>query len=350
MESSNSKPENWQAYLVILLLPLVVRLVLNARYRSPLANVPGPYFASVSRLCHAYHIFRGDNNTWTRALHERYGHFVRLAPNEVSVSHPDGPALILQAPLRKADWYRVFALPDYRYVNTPSLLDPKVKADRARLFAPAFQLSNLLRAEPHFDAVLGGLLDRLDEHAAAKSPMHLGRHLSFAALDVAGEALFSRPLGFLAAGRDLGGHLAQSTALNRYAAVAGHFWPLHVLLVANPAVTWTGLLAGGHVLRTVRAALRRRRGGGDGDGDGDKGDARFDVLAHWMRAQRENPEALSQRDVEAQVIVTVSAASDTVSCEPLFASTFAFPIPSLVIPIDVFSHPFPPTSSANIEY
>lgn len=71
------------------------------RYFAPLSGVPGPFWASITRLWHAYHIFEGDHNTEIIRLHEQLGHFVRIAPNEVSVSHPAGPRLLLQANLRK---------------------------------------------------------------------------------------------------------------------------------------------------------------------------------------------------------------------------------------------------------
>jgi hypothetical protein len=87
-------------------LVVAALLLLNvAAYRfffSPISDVPGPFGASVTRLWHVFHIFKGDNNLQAIALHEKHGHFVRIAPDEVSVSHPDGPRLILQAPLRKA--------------------------------------------------------------------------------------------------------------------------------------------------------------------------------------------------------------------------------------------------------
>ena len=105
MESYSYGFSSWLARLAGLTFALAVYLALHRRFWSPLALVPGPRLASITRLCHAYHIFKGDNSTWTRALHKQYGHFVRIAPNEVSVSHPDGPALILQASLRKVSYY-----------------------------------------------------------------------------------------------------------------------------------------------------------------------------------------------------------------------------------------------------
>lgn len=80
---------------------IIITIAIRRRYFSSLSHVPGPFWASITRLWHVYHIYQGDHNTTLLALHERYGHFVRIAPNEVSVSHPDGPTILLQALLRK---------------------------------------------------------------------------------------------------------------------------------------------------------------------------------------------------------------------------------------------------------
>lgn len=78
-----------------------VSLIIWRRYFSPVAGIPGPFWASITRLWHAYHLFEGDHNTEIIHLHEKHGPFVRIAPNEVSVCHPSGPKLLLQTLLRK---------------------------------------------------------------------------------------------------------------------------------------------------------------------------------------------------------------------------------------------------------
>lgn len=83
--------------LVLLLTTLAWR-----RFLSPLRDVPGPFWASLTRLWHVKIIIDGNQNEQLRDAHERYGPFVRMAPNEVSVSHPDGVKKLLLATLPKA--------------------------------------------------------------------------------------------------------------------------------------------------------------------------------------------------------------------------------------------------------
>ncbi|MAD81870.1 MAG: hypothetical protein CL912_02810 [Deltaproteobacteria bacterium] len=80
---------------------MLVSVALHRHYFSDLSNVPGPFWASITRLWHVWYILNGKQNLHLKALHEKYGHFVRIAPNEVSVSHPDGSTLLLRAKLHK---------------------------------------------------------------------------------------------------------------------------------------------------------------------------------------------------------------------------------------------------------
>ncbi|KAK0615337.1 cytochrome P450 [Bombardia bombarda] len=289
----------------ILIVAFLAALVLQRRYFSALSDLPGPFWASISRSWHAYHIFTGDHNLHLLDLHEKHGHFVRIAPNEVSVSHPDGPRLLLQSHLRKGNWYRAFAVPDQRYQTPQSTLDPREKIERSKSFISGFSMSHLLRSEEHFDRNISRLLDWMDRFAETEEPMHLDKFFSYVAFDNAGEAIFSRSFGFIDQGRDVGDAIQNSRSLNCYMGIAGYYLWFHRLFVANPVITWSGLLPMGHLFATANKALEARRRDPD---------ARFDIVAHWFRIHKENPKQLSLRDIEAQATVSVAGGSDTLSC------------------------------------
>lgn len=91
----------WCSSILVLTALVLVATAVLRRYFSAISDVPGPFWAAITRLWHIYYIYNGDHNTRVMKLHEKHGHFVRIAPNEVSISHPDGPDLLLQKPLRK---------------------------------------------------------------------------------------------------------------------------------------------------------------------------------------------------------------------------------------------------------
>jgi hypothetical protein len=159
----------------------------------------------------------------------------------------------------------------------------------------------------------------MDKHAETHEPMHLDKFFSYTTFDNAGEAIFSRSFGFIKAGKDVGGSIANSRSLNQYMGIAGYYFWIHRLLVANPVITWSGLLPMGHLFNKSMDALRQRK---------TDPDARFDIVAHWLKTHQEHPDLLSYRDVEAQTATSVAAGSDTLSCRsaPFRARHFRRPI------------------------
>lgn len=80
---------------------LLISIVVYRRFFSALSDVPGPFWASFSRLWHIKITLQHNQGEQITQAHEKYGHFVRLANNEVSVSHPDAIRKVLLAPLEK---------------------------------------------------------------------------------------------------------------------------------------------------------------------------------------------------------------------------------------------------------
>lgn len=66
---------------------LALAWLLLSRYRK-LSSVPGPLLASFTDLWRAYHVRYGGLYENMAQIHARYGTFVRIAPNAVSISDP----------------------------------------------------------------------------------------------------------------------------------------------------------------------------------------------------------------------------------------------------------------------
>lgn len=87
--------------ILICVLVLVLTTAAWRRFFSPLQSIPGPFWASVTRLWHFKIIIDGNQNEQVKWLHEKHGKFVRVAPKEVSVTHPDAVKKLLLQPLHK---------------------------------------------------------------------------------------------------------------------------------------------------------------------------------------------------------------------------------------------------------
>ncbi|KAI4931464.1 hypothetical protein J4E85_004057 [Alternaria conjuncta] len=273
-------------------------------YFAAISDIPGPFAASFTRLWHMHRILRGDQNLELIRLHEQHGHFVRISYDELSVNHPDAIAKILVAPLHKANWYKIHALPDYRFQSPMSTTDPKKKVEKSKYIAAAYTVSNLLRSEEHIDRTFDAFLDWMDEYAAAKKPMHLNTYISYLTFDVIGEIVFSKPFGFLAQGKDIGNSISNSLALNAYIAVAGYFRWINIALLANPIMTWLSILPMGHLFDTVTSVLADRE---------KNENARYDAVQYWFKQHEKYPGKFTIREIGTQALAAVGAGSDTVA-------------------------------------
>ncbi|KAK7941445.1 uncharacterized protein PG986_013832 [Apiospora aurea] len=268
---------------------LGVFVVMYRVYLSPLRHIPGPGPAAVTRFWYVRRLLKGKINVDILAAHDQYGHFVRIAPNEVSVGHPDGPKKILLATLHKAEWYKIATFPDGRFFNTFAETNPKTKMELTRHIAPGYTMTNLLQAEQAIDSNIALLLDWLDRFANSGHPIKLGDYLRYATNDIVGDVLFSRPFGFLKKGADIDGCLANNEVQIAYVSVMGFFRWVHVLLLANPVVTWLGMTAKKNP------------------------DGRYDVSAHWFRMLAENPGRMQRHEIDSAAFNAISAATDTVA-------------------------------------
>ncbi len=74
--------------LVVLPLVLSVGYVLYQCFFSPLANVPGPLLAKLTRFWLVHKTLKGNLHRELVHLHSLYGSLVRIAPDEISVAEP----------------------------------------------------------------------------------------------------------------------------------------------------------------------------------------------------------------------------------------------------------------------
>ncbi|POS73645.1 hypothetical protein DHEL01_v207961 [Diaporthe helianthi] len=239
-------------------------------------------------------------------LHDKHGHFVRIADDEVSVSHPDAVRKLLLAPVPKGYWYRGTTIPDYRYIAPMSVCDPKTKISLSKALSPGYSQSNVLQYEPYITKTIQGLLDWMDIYSRSKAPMKLDDFFAYTTFDVIGEVVFARPFGFLEKGTDIGNSIANSEMLSFIAASASFFPRLRNALISNPFMTWLGILPMGHVFNTTMTAVKEREKNIDSN-------SQFVIVDYWLRTLRQQPDRLQVRNVYAQATNNVGAGADTVN-------------------------------------
>lgn len=109
----------------------VYRLFLN-----PLNKIPGRYFARLSKFNHVYQNKNFNAHHKLLAMHEKYGKFVRIGPNDISVIDADGTEVVSSAKSKctKGPWYDQ----DAPLSSLHTTRDRGVHDRRRRVWAPAF--------------------------------------------------------------------------------------------------------------------------------------------------------------------------------------------------------------------
>ncbi|KAH8680550.1 cytochrome P450 [Xylariales sp. PMI_506] len=294
-----------QSSIAVSILISLCSLAVWRLFLSPIRDIPGPKWASLTRLWHMNEIWGGHQNITILELHKKHGHFVRIGPNEVSVTHPEVIKKMILTPQLKGHWYKMMRFPDWRFRTPMSVLEPRAKVELSKQLASAYAMTNVIKSEEHITVQIEGLLQWLDKYANSHEPMDLAKFFTFTAFDIVGEVVFSKPFGFLEKGIDIDNCIAQTLQFECYISIAAFAQWLHNLLVANPVVTWLGIMPTNYLAKTSNLALEARK---------KNQEARFDFVAHWLKAHEKSPDKLSYRDLQSAVMANVGAGSDTVSC------------------------------------
>ncbi|KAK6074822.1 benzoate 4-monooxygenase cytochrome P450 [Seiridium cupressi] len=201
-----------------------------------------------------------------------------------------------------------FALAGPSHQSPFSTIDPARKAELTRTYAAGFSLSNILRNEEGMNDTVGLLLDRLNDLCEKAEPVDLDKWINFCSFDLLGEAIFSKPFGYLREGRDVGNSIENNKFLSMLSACAAHHGFMRLLgrlFLGNPLISRTGILPMGHLANTCMRNLAERE---------TNDDSRFDMVAYCYRSFRQHPDRISLGDYHAQVISVLGAGGDTVAC------------------------------------
>ncbi|GAB7353809.1 hypothetical protein MBLNU459_g4187t1 [Dothideomycetes sp. NU459] len=273
-----------------LLLTYYLLWIVYARTLHPLARVPGPFLASISRLWVVHHLLRGDMEHEQRRLHAKHGALIRIAPNEVACASPAAIKTIypVQKPLQKTDFYPVWGNAVFsKYADNFSCVDERVHADRRRIVNSVYSLSNVLQSERY-------------------------------AFDVVGELYFGRMFGFMQHRHDHGNYIESLDALIpgicATAVSASYARPLILASSLLLPTVRKGLKAIDHIAAAAKACVARRVEEQSCAGAGaDGGVPRRDLLQQLLEIQQSKGEKVDfgRGEVEQEAYVALFAGSDT---------------------------------------
>ncbi|KLU89170.1 hypothetical protein MAPG_08144 [Magnaporthiopsis poae ATCC 64411] len=305
---------------LVLAVAVVILRAAYRRYATPLRRLPGPFLASFSRLWKFRSTYSMRTHLDHIELHQKYGPFVRVAPDEVSVASPEAARLVLSAGKRfyKTDFYSVFPPAENPDIFTE--VREHVHAQKKKVANVPYSMAAMQQLGPFIDDTIELLSQKLDVIANAQaSDAHgpsfdLGAWLHYFAFDVLGEVAFSRSFGFLAEGRDVDNAIATIDNSQRYNGVVGQVPFLDKFLRRNPLWALIPSLntANAPITRLALEELARRQPfDKESDGKPRGGDGRQDLLASLIKGHLKDPERFSQADVFSVAHGAIFAGSDS---------------------------------------
>ncbi|KAF7517983.1 hypothetical protein G7054_g13621 [Neopestalotiopsis clavispora] len=213
-------------------LVLYVLFTLYQHLASPLRSVPGPFIARFTNLWYWYHLRRGDFEVTNQNLHKKYGAIVRYGPNRYSFNSLDASKAIYWhgTSFEKSSWYDSWKSPEVWTL----FADRNIRRHAAnrRLYQNTYSMSSLINYEPHVNDCADLYCTRLNELAEARVPMNMGHWMQCYAFDVIGAITYSKRLGFLDQGLDIGNVIGALEGFLGYATMTGVYASLHPYLLA----------------------------------------------------------------------------------------------------------------------
>ncbi|KAI1805889.1 cytochrome P450 [Daldinia bambusicola] len=123
---------------VISLLMFIANIIYNLFFH-PLANIPGPLLARVSRIPSWSHAHRGDRYIWLWKQFQKYGDKIRPEPNTVLFNTPEAYDDIysLKSNVRRSNFYEALQLNGFK-LTTINTIDVAEHARKRKLLSHAF--------------------------------------------------------------------------------------------------------------------------------------------------------------------------------------------------------------------
>ncbi|KAI1115192.1 cytochrome P450 [Nemania sp. NC0429] len=187
------KTYSWLPILSTLVIAYAVARCIYFLHFHPLSKFPGPKLAAVSNVWYAYYWLQGRWPWAIQATLKKYGHIVRIAPNELVFDSPQASKDIYGSHDKGLEIFTKTDIHDFGRDRDGGLIwqqDPVKHHQIAKQLAPAFSL-RAIRAK---DGVLHKHVDYFVEKMKEKAASHVGVDLAawvqWLSLDIAADMAY----------------------------------------------------------------------------------------------------------------------------------------------------------------
>lgn len=162
---------------------------------SPLNRFPGPYGARISSLWLSAQLTNHDAYKKVLSLHQKYGDFVRVGSNDLSIVHPKAVSVIYGVGSRcaKALWYEQ----NRPVISMQTTRDRAIHDQRRRIWSAAFSDKAIRSHEERIKVYQDRLIAQIA--TSGEIAVNIAKWFSLYSFDVMGELGFGEPFGVLEA-------------------------------------------------------------------------------------------------------------------------------------------------------
>lgn len=159
----------------------------------PLRKFSGPLGCKVSSAWFATYVSRQDAFRQFLKLHNKYGPYVRIGSNDLSIAHPKAVQAIYgsSSKCRKADWYDI----TYPMVSLQSTRDDSIHSRRRRVWSTAFGNRNLQDYDLRINRYRALLVKAIEDSDGR--PLDVTELFKLFSFDVMGDLAFGRSFEML---------------------------------------------------------------------------------------------------------------------------------------------------------
>ncbi|KAF5366924.1 hypothetical protein D9757_010825 [Collybiopsis confluens] len=170
-------------YLIFFtVLPLSIVLYRLSPFH-PLAKIPGPWIFKVSKFWLVYIRLTGRHHLVYKELHDKYGPFVRIGPNDMSVIEADAVNTVLtHGGLEKGQFYRVHQLPGDQS-HPLSLIKGDIHRNRRRLWSRGLSQEALCNYDDNLAHKVRQLVSGLEKGQKGSHGVNIVEWLQFFTFD-----------------------------------------------------------------------------------------------------------------------------------------------------------------------
>lgn len=216
---------------ILLLVTFPLLLFLRSIYRiyfHPLSHIPGPILAKVTSLWLHYYAYVGTEASIVHQLHQQYGPYIRVSPNEVDISDADAISAIYvsKGGFPKAPCYANFDIDMHKTIF--STTDVDYRAPRAKAVMPLFSAKALRENEQAIQGCVNRMVERLQEEAKTKQPVNVLNLTRSLAVDAVSTHLFQENYDGVS---ERGPVLSVSAFVDAFVAVGRFFYLPNMLFV-----------------------------------------------------------------------------------------------------------------------